>query len=55
MLKPIDCDNAEQFKYIYSIIEGNSEPIRLADGTVLYSSMIHANPQQAIISVWRQR
>lgn len=48
MLKPIDCDNAEQFKYIYSIIEGNSEPIRLADGTVLYSSMIHANPQQAI-------
>ena len=48
MLKPIDCDNAEQFKYIYSIIEGNSEPIRLSDGTVLYSSMIQANPQQAI-------
>ena len=40
----IDCDNSEQFKYIYSIIEGNSEPIRLSDGTVLYSSMIQANP-----------
>ncbi|MCM1142775.1 MAG: hypothetical protein NC453_29740 [Muribaculum sp.] len=48
MLKPIDCDNSAQFKYIYSIIEGNREPIRLLDGTVLYSSMIQANPQQAI-------
>lgn len=48
MLKPIDCDNAEQFKYMYSIIEGNSEPIRLSDGTVLYSSMIQANPQRAV-------
>ena len=44
----IDCDNSEQFKYIYSIIEGNSEPIRLSDGTVLYSSMIQANPQRAV-------
>ena len=44
----IDCDNKEQFKYIYSIIEGNHEPIRLSDGTVLYSSMIQANPQRAV-------
>lgn len=48
MLKSIDCDNKEQFKYIYSIIEGNGETVRLADGTVIYSSMIHANPQRAI-------
>lgn len=48
MLKPIDSDSAEQFKYIYSIIEGNSEPIRLSDGTVLYSSMIQADPQRAV-------
>lgn len=48
MLKSIDCDNTEQFKYIYSIIEGNSKPMRLADGTVLYSSMIQADPQRAL-------
>lgn len=48
MLKPIDCDNAEQFKYIYSIIEGNGNPIHLSDGTVLYSSMIQADPQRAV-------
>ena len=48
MLKPIDCDNKEQFKYIYSIIEGSGDTMRLSDGTVLFSSMIQANPQQAI-------
>lgn len=46
----IDCDNKEQFKYIHSIIKCNRDPVRLADGTVLYSSMIQANPQQAILS-----
>lgn len=48
MQKPIDCDNKEQFKYIYSIIEGSGDTMRLPDGTVLYSSMIQANPQRAI-------
>lgn len=46
--KPIDCDNEQLFKYIYSIIRGKGEPHRLPDGMVIYPSMIEADPQQAI-------
>ena len=53
MDKPIDCDNEQLFKYIYSIIRysiirGKGEPHRLTDGEILFSSMINADPQRAI-------
>ncbi len=48
MDKPIDCDNEQLFKYIYSIIRGKGEPYRLPNGTVIYLSMIKADPQRAI-------
>lgn len=48
MDKPIDCDNEQLFKYIYSIIRGKGEPLRLKDGTVMFPSMINADPQRAI-------
>ena len=46
--KPIDCDNEQLFKYIYSIIRGKGKPHRLPDGTVIYPSMIKVDPQRAI-------
>ncbi len=46
--KPIDCDNEQLFKYIYSIIRGKGEPYRLPDEMVIYPSMIKADPQRAI-------
>lgn len=48
MDKPIDCDNEQLFKYIYSIVRGKGEPHRLTDGEILFSSMINADPQRAI-------
>ncbi len=48
MDKPIDCDNEQLFKYIYSIIRGKGEPHRLTDETILFPSMINADPQRAI-------
>lgn len=48
MDKPIDCENEQLFKYIYSIIRGKGEPLRLSDGTILFPSMINADPQRAI-------
>lgn len=48
MDKPIDCDNEQLFKYIYSIIRGKGEPLRLSDGTILFPSMINADPQRVI-------
>ncbi len=44
----IDCDNEQLFKYIYSIIRGKGESLRLSDGTILFPSMINADPQRAI-------
>lgn len=48
MDKPIDCDNEQLFKYIYSIVRGKGEPHRLTDGEILFSSKINADPQRAI-------
>lgn len=48
MDKPIDCDNEQLFKYIYSIIRGKGEPLRLSDGTIMFPSMINADPQRTI-------
>lgn len=48
MDKPIDCDNEQLFKYIYSIIRGKGEPHRLTDGSIRFPSMINSDPQRAI-------
>lgn len=48
MDKPIDCDNKQLFKYIYSIIRGKGDPLRLSDGTILFPSIINADSQRAI-------
>ena len=48
MDKPIDCDNEQLFKYIYSVIRGKGEPHRLTDGSIRFPSMINADPQLAI-------
>lgn len=48
MDKPIDCDNEQLFQYIYSIIRGKGEPLRLSDGTIMFPSMINTDPQRAI-------
>lgn len=44
----IDCDNEKLFKYIYSLLRGKGEPQRLSDGTVIYPSIINADPQRAL-------
>lgn len=44
----IDCDNEKLLKYIYSLLREKGEPQRFSHGTVIYPSIINADPQRAL-------
>lgn len=48
MNRPIDCDDENLFKYVYSVIEGEGQKIYLPDGSFRFDSMIAADPGLAL-------
>ena len=48
MNRPIDCDDENLFKYVYSVIEGEGQKIYMPDGSFRFDSMIAADPGLAL-------